>query len=113
MIVDYILDRKCDEDNGIYEFNARDFYNYVSEEESVFGFKPSIARALDCGTNADVQKRLCQYLDNGNYNPAIKDYVNSKNWIMDDSVLAKCKKIFKDFDINSAICEIEDIIDRF
>lgn len=113
MIIDYILDRKCNEDNGIYDFNARDFYNYVSEEESIFSFTPSIAHLLDTGTNKQVQKRLCEYIDNGEYNPAIKDYVNSKNWIMDDTALQKCREIFEDFDLNAVLEEVADIIDTY
>lgn len=111
MIIDYILDRKYDEDNGIYDFDARDFYNYVSEEENIFNFTPSIAHLLDTGTNEQVQKRLCEYIDNGEYNPAIKDYVNSKNWIMNDTDLQKCREIFKDFDLDTALKEIDNIID--
>ena len=95
MIVDYILDRKADEDNGIYDFDARDFYNYVSEESEIFGFT-NVARALDTGTENDVKKRLCEYIDNGDYNPAIKDYINSKMWTISDSELDRYNRLHEE-----------------
>lgn len=78
MIIDIILDTRDDPES----YDAKDFYDYVTAESSVFNFD-YIASALDCGTNADVQKALCRYIDDNGYNPEIKDFVNSFVWVQD------------------------------
>ena len=40
-----------------------------------------IASALDSGTNKDVQKALCQYIIDNDYNRNICKYINSENWL--------------------------------
>ena len=40
-----------------------------------------IAQALDGGTNSDVQRELCKYIDEQGYNPAIKNWINSVAWV--------------------------------
>lgn len=73
MIVDLILDRK----DGV-EYHAPDFYRNcvcygdVGEE---------ITRAMDLGTEEDVKKALCQYIDDQEYNPEIKKYIMSVEWL--------------------------------
>ena len=79
MIIDLILDRKDGQ-----EYNAKDFYNEISEYSGLFQGTASgveIAEMLDNGTNKDVQKALCDYITENDYNPEIKDFVNSCNWI--------------------------------
>lgn len=82
MIIDLILDRK----DGV-KYSAREFYYRVMEYETIFKFENSIersiSRALDYGTNKDVQKALCAYIDSQGYNAQIKDYINSVDWIDD------------------------------
>ena len=75
MIIDAILDVK----DG-HGYNARDFYEYVSESET-FNSDWPISRALDGGTNEDVQRELCAYIDANGYNPEIKLFINKFNWI--------------------------------
>lgn len=80
MIIDLILDRK----DG-YAYDPKEFYDEVTEYASDFdaNYMRDIARALDSGTNKDIQKALCKYIDIESYNPKIKDYINSVNWLED------------------------------
>ena len=79
MIVDRILDRKGFEEDGVMDYyNPREFYHDMMEYGGS-GF--DIARAMDYGTEDDVRKELCKYIDRNNYNPQIKDYINRVNWI--------------------------------
>lgn len=77
MIIDLILDRK---DCNVY--NAKDFYFSVLEYESTFSMDNNISMALDYGTETDIKRALCQYIDNNEYNPAIKKYINSVDWLV-------------------------------
>lgn len=76
MIIDLILDRKDGQ-----QYNAREFYSEISQYENIFGFRPDISRAIDGGINEDVQRALCAYIDANGYNPEIKNYINSVNWL--------------------------------
>lgn len=73
MIIDLILDRKDGD-----EYNARKFYRRVTEYGKI-GFE--ISFAMDCEEEPEVKAALCNYIDYGNYNPAIKDYINSVQWL--------------------------------
>lgn len=75
MIVDYILETM----ESPKTYDARDFYNYIMDD--VFEEFRYIAAALDCGSNEDVQKALCKYLDTQGYNPEIKKFVNAFDWL--------------------------------
>lgn len=81
MIIDAILDRKC----GV-QYSAYKFYDYVRSFESmkigVDNF--DITYSMDFLENIDVQNALCKYIDDNDYNPAIKDYVMSVDWINND-----------------------------
>lgn len=82
MIVDIILDRKDGFKFG--KEQLKDMY----DESMMFGFD-YLSRALDYGTEEDVKKALCRYIDEQDYNPNIKEYINSVNWlkgIYNDSV---------------------------
>lgn len=97
MIIDLILDRKCnDEDiaagythykdyNGnliSLEYDPKQFYNEVMEYSGIFDHDfDYITAAMDYGTEKDVKNALCKYIDNGNYNPDIKDYIRNVNWL--------------------------------
>lgn len=76
MIIDAILDIR----DG-HEYDARDFHEYVSESEAFFNSDWPISRAMDGGTNEDVQRELCAYIDANGYNPKIKSFINKFNWI--------------------------------
>ena len=45
----------------------------------------SISRALDGGEEEDIKRELCAYIDDGNYNPRIKDFINAVSWLDDDA----------------------------
>lgn len=78
MIVDLILDRK---DGAPY--SAHDFYIACRgyEQLQVGTHGEDISIAMDYGDNRDVQRALCQYIDRNEYNPAIKDYIRSQEWV--------------------------------
>lgn len=82
MIIDLILDRKDNEKaTGCDTYDARDFYREVMEYEDIFEMPRDISQAMDYGTENDVKKALCGYIDKNDYNPEIKKYINSKMWI--------------------------------
>lgn len=82
MIIDLILDRKDNEEaTGRDTYNAGDFYREVMMYESVFEMPREISRTMDYGTENDVRRALCDYIDENDYNPEIKKYINSKLWI--------------------------------
>ena len=78
MIVDLILDRK----DGA-EYDAKQFYNELREYEKGFAgiVNSMISFCMDYGTEADVKRELCRYIDINEYKPTIKKYINSVNWI--------------------------------
>ena len=78
MIIDLILDRKDNEVFGYDAYNAHDFYMNVLGYGRV---GDEITKAMDYGTEKDVKDALCKYIDDHNYNPDIKKYINSKQWI--------------------------------
>ena len=76
MIIDAILDVR----DG-HGYDAREFYEYVSESEAFFNSDWTISRAMDGGTNEDVQRELCAYINANGYNQEIKSFINKFNWI--------------------------------
>lgn len=76
MIIDMILDRK----DG-FPYDARKAYDYVSHEEQTIKMGYGIARAMDSGTNADVQEALCKYVEEQGYNANLCKYILSVNWV--------------------------------
>ncbi len=74
MIIDKILDTRAGVPYDFYEDGR-----YIYDEAQIFGFD-YIIDAFDGGTNKDCQKALCRYIDENNYNPDIKKFVNSFNW---------------------------------
>jgi hypothetical protein len=72
MLVDFILDRK----EG-YRYDPRELYGYCQEDEQYW----DVARALDGGTEEDVQGELCGYILGNGYNPEICEYICSVNWL--------------------------------
>ena len=85
MIVDLILDRK--DDNTVWSdslghsipYNAHTFYLNVMDYGEI-GF--DIQRAFDGGTEQDIKRELCRYIDEQGYNPDIKEYINSVEWLV-------------------------------
>jgi len=74
MIIDAILDRKDGD-----EYTAEEM-RYMYDQATFFGHV-ELARALDGGDNAHIVEELCKYIDNEEYNPEIKKYVRSVDWV--------------------------------
>jgi len=74
MIIDKILDRKDGE-----QYNPKDFYHYCMGYMD--GIGDDITRAMDYGTETDVQAELCKYIVQNEYNPQICLYVCSQKWL--------------------------------
>lgn len=82
MLIDAILDRRDDRNDGIYNYNPKRFYEYING----FGIESydRVAHAMDEGTEEDVKKALCDYIDT-EYPAHIKDFVNSVDWLTADT----------------------------
>jgi hypothetical protein len=75
MIIDLILDR-----NEGVPYSDRKFYLDVIAH-GLPGY--DIACAMDGGTEDDVKRALCEYIDNFDYPPELKEYICSVEWICD------------------------------
>lgn len=81
MVVDYILDRKYFESQGDDEwYDDYEFYRYALN----FRVADGITSAMDGGTEENVKRELCRYIDDQGYNPDIKDYINSVTWLISE-----------------------------
>lgn len=99
MLIDFILDRK----DG-FSYDPEELYDYLVGYD--IPAYVEVARALDSGTEEDVKKALCAYIDDEEYNPSIKDYINSVKWLegvdecvkedFDDNFTEKGKKLIAD-----------------
>lgn len=81
MLIDAILDRKYERENGIFRYDPRELYNYINGWAG--NIYDSVAHAMDEGTEEDVKKALCDYIDT-EYPAQIKDFVNSVDWLTAD-----------------------------
>jgi hypothetical protein len=90
MIIDLILDRYDDERRGDFDYNAHDFYIAAMGYGRI---GDEITRAMDGGTEADTKNALCAYIDNNDYNPRIKDYINARVWNDNDKTKKPIVKI--------------------
>lgn len=85
MIIDEILNRK----DG-YGYNAKVFYCYCNGNGE---HGNNIARALDAGTNTDVQNAICEYLQECyglDATEDIREYINGCNWLEDEESQKRC-----------------------
>ena len=83
MIIDIILDRMDDIEDGQNNWDyekAKDLYESAME----FGFS-DLTYALDHLEETAVKKELCRYIDLEGYEPSIKKFVNSVDWLMNDT----------------------------
>lgn len=79
MIIDLILDRR-----GGVAYDPQQFYFDVLEYRDIWPeLSDPITRALDGGTEEDVKRELCKYVNGQGYNPEICDYINSVSWLPD------------------------------
>lgn len=77
MIIDIILDRKDGE-----PYNAKRFYLDIMGYADIWpDLANPITRAMDGGTNEDVRAALCNYIDECGYNPEIKNWINTQDWV--------------------------------
>lgn len=73
MIIDAILDRRaCD------TYTQREL-EYIVDEAIIFEFE-DIIKAFARNNNVCIRFALCKYIDEGDYNPDIKEYVNRVDW---------------------------------
>ena len=54
---------------------------YSSIFEGAFDY---ITKAMDYGDELDVKNALYTYIDDNDYNPEIKQYIKSKNWLQEE-----------------------------
>ena len=104
MVIDYILARRDTEElEGVDSYAPRDFYYDIL----VYGDAGErIARAMDEGSEEDVKKALCDYIDRNRYSPKIKDYINSKSWLAEGQ--SKRYQVTIDTPKNFKVMEFED-----
>lgn len=82
MIVDLILDRKDNETAfGRDLYSTSDFVSGVSAYENALDMGDAISRAIRKGDEIATKQALCRYIDDMDYNPQIKNYINSKKWV--------------------------------
>ena len=78
MIIDEIMDIKDGQ-----KYDAYDFYTYVNDlylaerDETAL----ELARALDGGTNADIQNILCNYVIKNGYKHSLCYFIQNFNWL--------------------------------
>lgn len=73
MIIDLVLDRK----EGFPYSDVRFYHELIQYGE--VGFE--IARAMDSGTEKDIQESLCDYIVKNDYNIEICEYIRSVKWL--------------------------------
>ena len=82
MIIDIILDRYDDERDGLpHAYDPREFYWEVMKWSDLNPHADLITSAMDGGTEDDVRRELCAYIDAEDYNPSIKFWINGRTWI--------------------------------
>ncbi len=75
MIIDLILDRK---EGSSYSYENA--LKYIKEEQDIFKFEPDIYQAFLSKKEDSIKAALKSYVDSQNYNPEIKDYIDSISW---------------------------------
>lgn len=75
MVIDKILDRYDGK-----EYIPHDFYY----DMLAYG-ADNISRAMDFSDEDGVRRALCEYIDNNQYNPLIKNFINKTNWLMEEA----------------------------
>lgn len=107
MIIDLILDRKDNLQEGIKNYNARDFYFDCMRYNGIFnGIAGGITRAMDGGTETDIKRELCNYILKNGYNPSICDFIKSVSWLDSDAESFSRDFMIFDADTLNMICTI-------
>ena len=81
MLIDAILDRRDDREDGIFNYDPKKFYDYINGW--AYDLYDDVVHAMDEGSEEDVKKALCDYIDT-DYPAYIKDFVNSVDWLVAD-----------------------------
>lgn len=98
MIIDYILDRKYDEESAAQgcthyrrmdgllveiKYRPDEFYRCIAQYIGGCGGENAvrITRAMDSGTEDDVRRELCAYVRENGYPEHVCEYINSRTWI--------------------------------
>ena len=76
MIIDLILDKRYFNDNKPLTAAA---VKYILDECDIFGFT-EIRRAVYSRNERAIKTALCEYIDNNEYNPNIKDFILNTTW---------------------------------
>lgn len=80
MLIDAILDRKDDERMGYFRYSPKELYDYLMQWD--LESYQAVSRAMDEGTNENVQQAMCDYIDLEWFgNKDIKSYIRSVSWI--------------------------------
>lgn len=81
MLLDLILDRKRREEPG-YEYDPGEFYNNlwdIFDRGELYAME--ILRAMYIGDNELTRGVICWYIDFIKYDPKLKGWVNSREWV--------------------------------
>lgn len=60
------------------EYSAKAFYQQVIMYGEV---GHGISEAMDYGTEDDVKRALCKYIEDGGYNMELCNYINERSWL--------------------------------
>ena len=88
MIIDLILERYENEQNGFFSFDAEQFCEELSEYDIAFLSQPFNMLVDDSRTQREykeyeAKKALCQYIMGCEYNIGILAYITSRVWTVD------------------------------
>lgn len=97
MIIDIILNRQdANNENPPWEcygkMGLRDIYSYAK----YFNKMDYLVKAIDDGDEEKVKEALCRYIDENEYNPAIKEYIKSKKWLVAKKVGNKWERAWEE-----------------
>lgn len=88
-MVDAILDRRCYESEGV-----GDWYDphklYIAAAEYGVDY---VAEAMDYGSESDVKRSLCRYIDENGYSTDIKSYIEGVRWLPVDPKEEQAEKL--------------------
>lgn len=80
MIIDAILDRMDAIEETGQDSYSMDNAKYIYDCAVIFEFN-ALANALDNGTNEDVQRELCNYIIDCEYNETLCEFINKERWL--------------------------------
>lgn len=79
MLVDFILDRKDDEQDGFDNYHPENLTDYVSHfDDSNY---QDVLQAVNNRDEKATKLALIKYIIDGNYNPQICKYIMNVSWV--------------------------------